>query len=208
MLKLLPSQTVTNQDPQPEVAVTVTQPRRIHPWKPKTYRFNRGDQLPDYGDLLWQITDGYVRNITWTKDGEMTTLGIWGEYDFLGHALSIVTPYCLECITPVTAVLCAYPINRMHEILLHNAQQTEKLLAISHERQVYERLRSLLTWLARRFGESAPAGRMLKIGLTHQQLADLAGTTRVTVTRFMQQLERDGWIKRLPKRQILVYPTS
>lgn len=147
-----------------------------------------------------------MRSLTWTNEGDVATLGIWGKYDFLGHAMSIVNPYSLECLTPVTAVLCAYPVNRMHEILLHNIRQTETLLAICHQRQIPERLMSLITWLSMRFGEATPEGRLLKIGLTHQQLADLAGTTRVTITRFMHRLEAEGRIYRLPRRSVLVLP--
>jgi CRP-like cAMP-binding protein len=181
--------------------------RPMHSWKPKIYRFDRGDQLPNYSDLIWQITEGYVRSVTWTNDGEITTLGIWGRSDFTGHMLSIVAPYHLECLTPVVAVLCAYPAS-MTEILLSHIQQTEKLLALCHYRQVSERILSLLRWLAIRFGERTSSGDLLKMGLTHQQLADLAGTTRVTITRLLNQLEREGRIKRLPKRQILIYAST
>lgn len=65
---------------------------------------------------------------------------------------------------------------------------------------------AILQWLATRFGESTPSGDLLQVGMTHQQLADLVGITRSTTTRLLKQLEREGRIQCLPKRQILVYP--
>jgi CRP-like cAMP-binding protein len=171
----------------------------------KIERFRRGDILPNRPDQAWQIITGYVRSLTWTVDGELTTLGIWGQEDWLDPDLSIVVPYQVECLTTVTAVLCpALPIAQRYEILLNSAQQTEKLLAIASHRQVYDRLRALLDWLAQRFGRTTHEGKLLAIRLTHQQLAELAGTTRVTATRLINQLEREGWIQRLPQYQILI----
>jgi CRP-like cAMP-binding protein len=198
MLKLLP--------PQPSHRPKSPLNELPQPWQPKTYHFDRGDQLPAYGDRMWQITTGYIRSVTWTQEGEISTLGIWGKYDFIGHALSIVAPYYLECLTPVTAVLCDYPTQQLPEILLHNVQQTEQLLAISHERQVRDRLLRLFNWLAARFGEVTPTGKLLQIGMTHQQIAELAGTTRVTATRLINQLEEDQQIQRLTKRRMLIQP--
>jgi CRP-like cAMP-binding protein len=200
MLKLLPP-------PPTHVPQLTTTHELPHSWQAKTYHFDRGEQLPAYGDRIWQITTGYLRSVTWTQEGEITTLGIWGQSDFVGHALSIVAPYYLECLTPVTATLCAYPTTpQLPEILLHNAQQTEQLLAISHERQVRDRLLRLFNWLAARFGEVTPTGKLLQIGMTHQQIAELAGTTRVTATRLINQLEADQYIQRLTKRRLLVQP--
>jgi CRP-like cAMP-binding protein len=198
MLKLLP--------PQPSHCSKSPINELPQPWQPKAYHFNRGEQLPAYGDRMWQITTGYIRSVTWTQEGEILTLGIWGKYDVIGHALSIVAPYYLECLTPVTAVLCDYLTPQLPEILLHNAQQTEQLLAISHERQVRDRLLRLFNWLAARFGEVTPTGKLLQIGMTHQQIAELAGTTRVTATRLINQLEEDQHIQRLTKRRLLVQP--
>jgi CRP-like cAMP-binding protein len=198
MLKLLPS----------SATQTLRSITAIAPESPKIYQFQRGDNLPDRADQIWQITSGYVRSLTWSADGELTTLGIWGQQDFLSHGLSIVAPYQLECLTPVTAILCRYSTHQLYEILLHNIQQTEKLLAISHQRHLSDRLLSLLHWLGERFGTPSDGGQLLQIGMTHQQIADLAGTTRVTATRLLSQLAAARQIQRLPKRQLLIQSIS
>jgi CRP-like cAMP-binding protein len=71
---------------------------------------------------------------------------------------------------------------------------------------VRDRLLRLFNWLAARFGEVTPTGKLLQIGMTHQQIAELAGTTRVTATRLINQLEEDQHIQRLTKRRLLVQP--
>ncbi len=189
----------------PSVTPIAMRSASLPPWSPKVERFRRGDTLPDRGDQIWQLTSGYVRSLTWTMDGDLTTLGIWGQQDWLDRGLSIVAPYQIECLTTVTAILCPAPsIAQRYEMVLNSAQQTEKLLAIAAHRQVYDRIFALLHWLAHRFGRSTDEGKLLAIRLTHQQLADLAGTTRVTATRLINQLEREGRIQRLPEYQILI----
>jgi CRP-like cAMP-binding protein len=171
----------------------------------KVERFRRGDILPNRPHQAWQIIGGYVRSLTWTADGELTTLGIWGQQDWLDPDLSIVVPYQIECLTTVVAAPCPVAtVPQRYAMVLNSAQQTEKLLAIASHRQVYDRIRALLDWLAYRFGCTTHEGKLLAIRLTHQQLAELVGTTRVTATRLINQLEREGRIQRRPKYQILI----
>jgi CRP-like cAMP-binding protein len=43
-------------------------------------------------------------------------------------------------------------------------------------------------------GEPMPEGTRLRVRLTHQNLANAIGTTRVTVTRLLSKLKREGAI--------------
>jgi CRP-like cAMP-binding protein len=175
----------------------------------ETYSFTRREQFPTHENLIWQITEGYVRSITWSESGEVMTLGIWGPTDFFGQSLSIVDPYQVECLTNVKAVACQPVETRMvpvllNNVLLNNSQQTEKLLSVMQMRCMRDRLLSVLDWLSERFGQVYPMGRTIGLGLTHQQFAELAGTTRVTVTRLLHALESAGKIHRLPRRNIML----
>ena len=55
-----------------------------------------------------------------------------------------------------------------------------------------ERLTQLLHWLAQRFGQPVPQGQLFDPLFTHQQLAEILGISRVTVTRALNRLEQDG----------------
>jgi CRP-like cAMP-binding protein len=167
--------------------------------------FNRREQLPVHDQLLWQILEGQVRTVTWDDEGNLTTLGVWGPSDFLGQPFSIVEPYQIECLTPVKALQCPMPgAPQAISILLNNVQQTEKLMSILQIKTMTHRIYKILDWLSERFGRAYPMGKSVGLGLTHQQIADLAGTTRVTVTRLLCVLEADKKIHRMPKRNIML----
>jgi CRP-like cAMP-binding protein len=78
------------------------------------------------------------------------------------------------------------------------------LSIIRNHKTVEETLFKMLAWLAKKFGRGVDKGHILDLGLTHQDLAELLGTTRVTITRIITQLEQQGMINRLPRKQILV----
>lgn len=168
--------------------------------------FSCRDLIPLQSDVLWQITWGAVRTMTWDEEGTPTTLGYWGPGDVVGQSLSRIQPYQIECLTSVE--VCYIPLEQCHQaidaVLLH-AQQTEELLRIVRQERMHCRLQELLVWLARKFGRPVPSGLLIDLRLTHQAIAEAIGTTRVTVTRLLNQFEREGSISRF-KRHYIVLP--
>lgn len=148
---------------------------------------------------------GAVRTLTWLEDGTVVVLGLWGPGDVVGNALSAVEPYQIECLTPVEVVLLPFESNQIPaEWLLAHLQQVEALTLIRGYRRVDTMLVKLLGWLAKRFGRAVESGNLIDLRLTHQDLADLMGTTRVTVTRVLGQLEEQGLIERQSLQRILL----
>ncbi|WP_366510831.1 Crp/Fnr family transcriptional regulator [Moorena sp. SIO3F7] len=78
--------------------------------------------------------------------------------------------------------------------LVRRMRQTEILLAISGQRRVEVRLQHLLLLLKREVGEPVPEGIRIGMRLTHQDLANAIGTTRVTVTRLLTKFKNEGAI--------------
>ena len=66
---------------------------------------------------------------------------------------------------------------------------------------VEERTRNLFERIAR--PEGGDAGRLLTPTLTHQQIADMVGTSRETVTRSIKQLKASGWLAQEGKRYVI-----
>lgn len=64
-----------------------------------------------------------------------------------------------------------------------------------------------LLWLSQRFGHNTERGRYIDLRLTHQDIADIVGATRVTITRLLNQFERQGMISRLDG-YILILPPA
>jgi len=146
-----------------------------------------------------------VRTLTWLEDGTPISMGLWGPGDIVGQALSTLDPYQIECLTAVEASLL--PLDREpipNEWILNHLRQAESLLVIRSYRRVDLMLVKLLGLLAKRFGREVESGNLIDLRLTHQDLAELMGTTRVTVTRILGQFEEQGLIERLSLHRIVL----
>lgn len=162
--------------------------------------------LPLERDYLWRIETGVVRTLTWNEEGTPITLGLWGAGDIAGRVLSKTDPYQIECLTAVEAT--RLPVGRWHEVteaMILHIQQIQELLEIQHCRTVDASLIRVLNWLANRFGREIEQGQLIDLRLTHQDIAQLIGTTRVTVTRTLNEFEKRGIIQRLPHSFIVLH---
>jgi len=166
--------------------------------------FSQGNSLPSHSGSLWRIERGVVRTTTWDETGTQRILGYWGPGDVVGLPLSRLNPYQVECKTIVEVSLV--PAHLWHEVLdaivLH-AQQAEELLSILHQERIPQRLLQMLVWLAQKFGRWVEQGQLIDVRLTHQELAAVIGTSRVTVSRLLKRFEQAGFIRRLRGHIIL-----
>jgi CRP-like cAMP-binding protein len=162
-------------------------------------QFQKRVFLPQEANFLWKIESGVVRALTWLEDGTVVTLGVWGKGDTVGHAFSQSTPYEIECITKVEVTII--PLENLapfSDVLLEHIQQTRELMIIRSYKTVDMMVMKLFIWFAQKFGREVETGRLIDLRLTHQDIAEILGTTRVTVTRVLTQLEEQGLIQRLP----------
>ncbi|BAY49488.1 putative transcriptional regulator, Crp/Fnr family protein [Scytonema sp. HK-05] len=161
--------------------------------------------LPLKQNSLWKIETGVVRVMTWHEDGTLVTLGIWGPGDIVGKAFSKVEPYQIECLTKVEATILPlegwFPLT---DVMLAHIQQAEELMVIRSYKTVEIMLIKLLGWLAKKFGREVKTGQLIDLRLTHQDIADMLNSTRVTITRILTQLEEQGLIHRLPLHRIVL----
>lgn len=177
------------------------------PSQPLARHFLDHTFLPSQPQHLWQIERGLVRTYTWDEQGDITTLGIWGKGDIVGHSLSNLTPYTIQSLGTVEALPLIY--NQWHnsEAILRHLQQLTTLLKIISIKRADERLLNLLKWLAQRFGHITPAGTCTYFPLTHQELAETANITRVTATRLIGSMEQRGILQWSRRRQFILRPT-
>lgn len=171
-----------------------------------TRKFTRRSVLPLKQDCLWQIETGVVRTLTWLEDGTTVTLGLWGPGDVVSRVLSKADPYQIECLTAVEATVL--PLDRWHlvnEAIIIHVHQLQEFLEILHCRSVDASLLRLLTWMAKKFGQEVERGSLIELHLTHQEISEIIGTTRVTVTRLLNTFERQGLIKRLPRKFMVMH---
>ncbi|WP_096663933.1 Crp/Fnr family transcriptional regulator [Dolichospermum compactum] len=167
--------------------------------------FTRRSLLPSKKGALWRIESGFVMNYTYLEDGTTVALGLWGAGDTVGELLSTMKPYQIECLTNVEATIV--PVddwNQLTNTLLDHIQQAEELMLIRSHRKVETMLMQLLAWLSKKFGSEVEKGRLIDMRLTHEDLATLINSTRVTITRVLGQLEQEGLIDRLSLHRIMV----
>jgi CRP-like cAMP-binding protein len=166
--------------------------------------FQKGEQLTLDPQLFWQIEAGCVKSMTWDEAGDVVCLGLWGEGDVVGAPLTQLAPYQLECLSEVKARSVLVSGNYLQQLIAHHSRQIESLLNIVHCRRISDRLIKALTWLVQKFGKRTREGWLLDFWLTHQTLAEMTGTTRVTVTRLLHELEQEGRIIRQSRHRILL----
>ncbi|WP_017655288.1 Crp/Fnr family transcriptional regulator [Fortiea contorta] len=167
--------------------------------------FTRRTFLPELKNTLWQIETGFVRTFTYLEDGTTVALGLWGPGDIVGRALSNLEPYQMECLTKVEAKV--FPLENWYQptqTLLAHIQQAEELMVIRSHKKVDTMLIKLLAWLSKKFGSEVEKGRLIDMRLTHEDLAVMLGSTRVTITRVLGQFEQEGLIDRLSLHRIVL----
>lgn len=170
-------------------------------------QFARRSILANKKDGLWQIESGVVRTLTWLEDGTIVTLGLWGAGDRIGKMISGCNPYQIECLTKVEArwlgtIQCQSVLS---ETLLKQLLQAEELMLIRSYKKVDAMLYQLLHWLAKKFGHQVEKGQLIDLSLTHQDIAELLGATRVTITRTLKQFEEQGLIHRLKLHRFVLH---
>jgi CRP-like cAMP-binding protein len=165
-------------------------------------------------DEIWVVCRGVVQLGTLYDSGDEAMLGLACPSMPFGLPLSFIRPYQASALTDVDLMrltlaeveqspMLAQGIFRH---LTRRLQQTEAVLAMVGYRRVEDRLRHFLLLLKQEIGQPNNGGTRLSIRLTHQQLANAIGTTRVTVTRLLSQLQEEGWLVVDNTRHIVIPP--
>ncbi|VXD17747.1 putative Transcriptional Regulator, Crp/Fnr family protein [Planktothrix serta PCC 8927] len=174
------------------------------PLAAKLRTFNPREQIPLWSNALWIIERGVVRTLTWTEDGTLISLGYWGHNDVIGKPLTQLEAYQIESVTSVeVSLIPSADWSNYTDAILTHLRQTEELQSILHTQRTEQRLFNCLKWLAKKFGRLTPEGLLIDLRLTHADISDVIGTTRVSVTRMMIKLEQDGLIQR-PGRHCII----
>jgi CRP-like cAMP-binding protein len=168
------------------------------------------------GDYMYVIREGRVKVTKLSEDGREKILEILESGDFFGEmALLDREPRSASVKTLEPGRLLALSradflsvLHRSPDVAVAVIQELSRRLrwadeqtsALSFQR-VKVRATSLLQRLAR---EPHPGGeRRATAPLTHQQIADMVGTSRETVTRVVKELKEEGWLRQDGKRYLV-----
>jgi CRP-like cAMP-binding protein len=193
--------------------------------KAATVTFNRGQEIfgPGGGSgLVYIVRSGCVRLYKALPDGRAINLGLLGpntvftqEVDpdglssgsaaeaLVDSTVSIVGVDDLAELIQRTPELATAVVHGMTRRLSELHQLTEHLLA----RDTSVRLASTLLSLSRGFGRPTADGlTAITLPMTHQTLANMIGSNRVTVTRKLLELQEHGAVRSLGRNSIAVAP--
>jgi len=166
--------------------------------------FHQGDP----GEEFMILTEGSVKVELMNSEGKELTLTILTPYQFLGElALLDDVPRSATVISMESSVLLSinkrdfarmlesYP--RMSVPMLRQLTRRVRVLTDDIASMAfldsYSRVTRKLLTLAGEMGQETPEGHVvIDQSLTHQQLANLVGTTRETVTKILNEMKDNG----------------
>ena len=166
------------------------------------------------GDYMYVIREGRVQVSKLSDDGREKILEFLDAGDFFGEmSLLDNAPRSASCRALVESRVLALSrgdfLNAMRkspdlamavvqELTRRLRQIDEQASSLSFQR-VKERTKGLLTRLAK--DDVGP--RRITPALTHQQIADMIGTSRETVTRALKGLKGEGWLEQDGKKYLV-----
>ncbi|MFS8907533.1 Crp/Fnr family transcriptional regulator [Synechococcus sp. B60.1] len=179
--------------------------RSLSPYAP-------GQVIPLFPEEWVIVCRGVVQLTTLYPNGGEALLGFAGPSMPLGSPLTMLDPYQAKALTAVDVLrLSAAEVEASETLsqgllkqLVRRLRQTEALLALAGRRRVEDRLRQLLSLLAVELGSPIATGVRLQVRLTHQDLANAIGTTRVTITRLLNRFRQQGWIAVDKNRHLII----
>jgi CRP-like cAMP-binding protein len=165
---------------------------------------------------MYVIRDGQVKVTKLSGDGREKILELLGPGDFFGEMSLLdnaVRSASVKSLTE-TRIMALSRSDFLKELrrnpdlamaviqeLTHRVRQMDEQASSLSFQRVKERARGLLVRLAR--NDCAQHGRRATPALTHQQIADMIGTSRETVTRVVKELKGSGWLSQESKRYVI-----
>jgi CRP/FNR family cyclic AMP-dependent transcriptional regulator len=157
--------------------------------------FSEGDP----GDAMFIVEEGLVKLLSVSNTGAETILHILKPGEIFGELFFAEERRAFDAVAGTEVVVTVIPRKSFEEIL---ASCPAGLAGFGHTWS-YQRLAKVLLQLGAEHGIPAPAGTLIQLGLTHEDLAKLIGTTRETVTKQVNRLKKMGLLKREGRHLIL-----
>jgi CRP-like cAMP-binding protein len=187
----------------------------------RSRKFAKGSviYLPsDQSDSVMLVVSGRIKLYHLTPDGKQALLALIDPGELFGE-LAILDDSrreeFAECMEPAEVV--AIPRDVMQQLMESHAEVSlgvTRLIGL-RQRRIERRLKSLLfrsnrerlvhllVELIEKYGQPVPEGIQIGIRLSHQDLANIIGSTRETVTVLLGELGADKLIT-VKKRKIIV----
>jgi len=171
----------------------------------------------DTTEYMYIILNGKTKVIQTTEDGKEILLAMhhsgefFGEMSLLDGKTSPATVVAMEDSS--VAIISRqefYSLIRAQKTILDNLllilcsrlRDSWEKIQLLNLKNASHRIKILFLMLSDRYGEKTAEGVTLNIKLTHQEIAEMTGMTRETVTRMIDKWQKDGEISVLKNRFI------
>jgi CRP/FNR family transcriptional regulator len=175
----------------------------------------------DTSEFMYIIVRGKVKISRAGKEGKEMVLSMHGSGEFFGEMSLIDGKTVPASVSAVEDSLVAIISKDHFYSLLYSQQKVlENLLKIFCSRlreswkriqmlnfnDAAQRIKMLFLMLSENYGKKTAEGTTLQIKLIHQDIADMTGLTRETVTRVLDKWKRGGEITINKNKHIHLYP--
>jgi len=172
-------------------------------------------------EFMYIILNGETKVVQTTDEGKEIIITVHQSGDFFGE-LSLIDGKTAPAAVYATKSSVIAIISRkdfysllfnqnkilknLLQILCIRLRESMKKIQLLNFNNAAQRIKMLFILLSESYGEKKPEGTILTIKLIHQDIADMTGLTRETVTRVLDKWQRGGEIKILKNRHILLRP--
>jgi CRP/FNR family transcriptional regulator, cyclic AMP receptor protein len=168
--------------------------------------FNEGD----IADRVVVLLEGNVKVSFSTDDGKEVVLAVRGPGDLIGELSALDEEPLSATVTamgPVTGLVLSADafrdfLRRVPDIALLLLRTVSRKLRDADRKRVefaefdtVGRVARRLVELAERFGEASGSGVQIDLGLSQEELAGWAASSREAVSKALQTLKARGWIE-------------
>jgi CRP-like cAMP-binding protein len=167
--------------------------------------FSKGDPA----NALYIVKDGKVRILSLSDKGTETIVHILKEGAIFGELLLSEETRFFNAIAGTDAVVTVLSKGSLVELLASIPTISKNFIRLLSRRLAkvekefgdfghtwsYDRLSKILLRLCEEHGRETPGGTLISLRLTHEDLANLIGTTRETVTTQLIRFRRMGLVK-------------
>lgn len=171
----------------------------------------------DANEYMYIVLEGEVKVVTFDNQGKETLLAIHQKGEYFGE-ISLIDEKATSAtvVSKGKSIIAIISKNNFYDLIYNNKNVLNNLLKtfcfrirgaletirMLNNNQATTRIGLLFRKLLEQYGQKSNDGMVLHIKLTHQDIANMTGLTRQTVTRVIDDFKKDALITVLDNKSI------
>lgn len=185
--------------------------------------YKRGEQvfIQEGDSNIYFIKSGSIKVVVLTEQGSEQIKEIIEAGEIFGRFIDAVSDQQEQVVAVEDCMVCYLPFTNWQNFIKENSalsysfikwiglriKKMERKMDSLYFKNSRQRIAESLLDIIQRFGKPAAEGNtILNLNLTHDEIAQLAGTSRQSVNVFMNELRDKGWID-YRRNRLIVKPT-